>query len=166
MKEESLISEEVKAWVGKEVTIHTGEITKTDIQRYALTVDDYNPLYLDEDYAKSSRYGTLIAPPNFLSAVRVWQAGPSNLELNKDGTPKRQLLPPFKALRKMGGGQELEFYQPVRPGDSFTVTQKLIDVYEKEGKKGKLVFAIIESTYTNQLGRLTHRCRDTIIIRF
>ena len=41
------------------------EVEKGAIKKYADAVDDHNPLYWDDEYAKNSRYGSIIAPPGF-----------------------------------------------------------------------------------------------------
>ncbi len=44
------------------------EATRDNIRHYAHGIGDDNPLWCDPDYARSSRYGTLVAPPSFLFA--------------------------------------------------------------------------------------------------
>ena len=39
-------------------------ITADIIQRYARSIGDMNPLYFDEEYAKTTRFGGLISPPS------------------------------------------------------------------------------------------------------
>jgi len=162
---DSLIPDEAKALVGKETVLSTGEITAMTIKRYAMTVGDFNPLYLDEEHARKSRYGSIIAPPNYLGAVVEWGVGPPDHELAKDGRremPEHALL---KAKRSMGGGQEIRFLRPVRAGDSFTVKRKIADIYERPGKQGPLVFIVTDVTFTNQHGEDAVIVRNTSIMR-
>ncbi len=49
------------------------------IQQFCDAIGDFNPLYRNRDYVKNSRYGGIIAPPQFL--------GPSPLI---PGSPKRR----------------------------------------------------------------------------
>lgn len=60
---QSLITDEIQAWIGREATPWTIDVTTLDVKRFAVASDDPNPLYYDEDAAKQSRYGGLIAPP-------------------------------------------------------------------------------------------------------
>ena len=57
----------VRAKIGQKVTIneppHLTEVTRDSIRHWAHATGDRNPLYLDESYARASRYGGLIAPP-------------------------------------------------------------------------------------------------------
>src|SRR5437868_6949177 len=123
MTSESLITDEARATIGRETETVIGEVTLLDIQRYALTIGDDNPLYFDEEYARTTPYGGIIAPPNYLTAVIAWGVGVPESELTTDGLGRRGAggLPPIKAQRVMAGGQELEFHRPVRPGDVITM---------------------------------------------
>ncbi|MBI2847052.1 MAG: MaoC family dehydratase N-terminal domain-containing protein [Chloroflexi bacterium] len=163
--EESLISEEAKAAIGKETKRYLGEVSLQDLQRYAVTVGETNPLYFDEEYARKTPYKGIIAPPNMLSAIICWGAGPVEEELNPDGTEKREERFPLKVKRVMGGGQDLEFIRPVRPGDRLTVTTKLKDIYQREGRTGPLVFTVTENLFTNQRDEPVLRCTQTVILR-
>jgi acyl dehydratase len=61
----------------------------------------------------------------------------------------------------MAGGNEVEFFKPMRPGDKIQQVTKIADIYEKQGKSGRLVFTIYEHTYTNQDGDVVAVARQT-----
>jgi len=86
-------------------------------------------------------------------------------ELKEDGMPQVALLPPLKATRTMAGGNEVEFFRPMRPGDRITRVGKIVDMTEKEGRSGPLVFTVFENRYTNQDGELVAVERLTAISR-
>jgi acyl dehydratase len=140
-----------------------GEITALAFQRYAIAVGDLNPIYFDDAAARAAGYPGVVAPPNFLSSVLGWEAGPAENELLEDGTEPKNLVPEIQGLRLMGGGHDLTFGQPVRPGDVITARRKLLDLYERESKMGSLTFAISEIVYTNQRGEHVVTCRETVI---
>jgi len=57
--------------LGKEEYFPGREVVDiSSIRRYAQAISDLNPLYLDEEYAKKSEYGGIIAPPTFIFDVR------------------------------------------------------------------------------------------------
>src|SRR3989442_12534821 len=45
------------------------EATRDAIYHLALAVGDLSPLYLDEDYARQTRWGSLIAPPIIVQSM-------------------------------------------------------------------------------------------------
>ena len=147
---QSLITDEIQAWVGREATPWTIEVTALDVKRFAVASDDPNPLYYDEAIAKQSRYGSLIAPPLFYMAPLTDPVPES--EMRPDGMPYegRYPIPPTPLPRLMDGGTEIEFFVPVRIGDRLTARSKITDIYQKEGRSGPLIFVVRETTYTNQ----------------
>jgi len=140
-----------------------GEVTALMTQRYAIAVGDLNPIYFDDAAARAAGYPGIVAPPNFLTSVLGWDAGPAEAELLEDGTEAGVSAPEIRGLRLMGGGNELTFGQSVRPGDVVTARRKLVDLYQREAKFGLLTFAVSDIVYTNQRGEHLVTCRETII---
>jgi acyl dehydratase len=165
--EEPLVTDEARALIGKETTADLGEVTLRDAQRYAVAVGDMNPLYFDEDLARGSAYGGIIAPPNFLTAVIHWGCGPPEDELRPDGLPPEdELRLPLRGVsRVMGAGQEIECLLPVRPGDRFTRVSKIVDVAEQKGRRGRFVLVTTEQRYVNQRGEVAVVCLSRFIVR-
>ncbi|MGI8552101.1 MAG: FAS1-like dehydratase domain-containing protein [Dehalococcoidia bacterium] len=166
METEPLITDAARALIGHETETYLGEISLRDCQRYAIAVGDLNPLYFDEAYARQSAYGGLIAPPNMLTAVRVFDAGVSEAELAADGIPN---LPeeklPVRLQRRMAGGQDLRYHAPVRPGDRITKRGGIVSLDEREGKSGVFLVMLRVDRYYNERGELLVTCRETVLIR-
>jgi acyl dehydratase len=159
MTEETLITDEARAMIGRESEPITGEVRAKDIRRFCYAVGDSNPQYLDEESAGESQHGGVVAPPMFFDIPTVPEYPLE--ELKADGMPPPGIRPPVKALRSMAGGNEVEFFQPMRPGDKIQQVTKIADIYEKQGKSGRLVFTIYEHTYTNQDGDVVAVARQT-----
>lgn len=162
----SLITPEARAMIGQERTIDLGEISLRDLQRYAVAAQDSSPRYFDEEIARQTAYEGIVAPPNMLTAIIGWQAGPADDELGADGlarSPEQKI--PLRVTRVMGGGQELEFHAPVRPGDCFTRTDRIVDISEREGRSGPVVITVTEQSYRNQRGEIVVICRSTSLAR-
>lgn len=140
-----------------------GEVTAIAFQRYAVAVGDLNPIYFDDAAARAAGYPGIVAPPNFLTSILGWEAGPPEAGLLADGTEARNLVPEIRGLRLMGGGHELTFGVPVRPGDTITARRKLVELYQRESKMGMLTFAVSEIVYTNDRGDHVVTCRETVI---
>ena len=154
MVEDSLITEELRSKIGIEWEPVVCEIEKGMIQRFAQAIDDSNPLWQDEEYARKSRYGGIIAPPTFIQTAG-WGQFEKQFQL--------QVAPSLGGGR-LNGGVELEYYQPVRPGDTITVITKITNVRERQGRKmGKMMFVTLDVTYKNQRQELVAKCQQTII---
>ena len=143
MTEGSLITEEMRNAVGSLLNVSVTEVEKGKIKRYVDALGETNPLYQDEDYAKKSRYGGLIAPPGLL-ITRGMSGGASHDMPWQD---------PLK--HSVDAGERIEFYKPIRPGDTLFLTRKLASLSERESKSlGKMRLQEVEVTYVNQKGEL------------
>jgi acyl dehydratase len=170
MKESPIEKFGWREYIGKETGSRTGDpVTGRDIRHFALAIDDPNPIYYDENAAKKGKYGGLVAPPGYVcSADRNSSLEKRVKDLGEDGILQGDFMaipeiPNIWALGWVRAGEEYEFYRPVRVGDRVSTKCKLIDMYEKEGKSGKLVFAISEFTFRNQNGDLLATQRITMI---
>ena len=138
-EENSIIPESLRNAIGVESDPITYEIEKGHIARFAEAIGDENPLYSDEIKARNSKYGGIIAPPTFYRALR-----PGSLPETAES--------PF--TRNLDAGSDWEYFEPIRPGDRITVTIKLADVVEREGRLGKMIIITRETRYANQLGQI------------
>ncbi len=152
MAEESIITKEMRDWLGTEGS-GLCEVEKGHIKKFAQAVDDPNPLWQNEEYARKSKYGSIIAPPTFIQDDALHTIMP---KLSKMKSPLH---------RHLYGGVELEFYKPMKVGDVLTARGKLVDLYEKGGKGGKLIFMVVETSFSNQQGELLVKGRHTFIQR-
>ena len=150
MSPESVITEEMKKMIGHVWGPTVYEVEKGWIKKLAEAIEDPNPLFSDEAYAKKTRFGGIVAPPSFFAALRQDEGGnwvqTVKCSLNKGA---------------MNGGNDVEYYKPIRPGDVITVTDKLLNIAEKETKKGTMLFFSFEKTLTNQKGEVVAKARNT-----
>ncbi|MEE9198418.1 MAG: MaoC family dehydratase N-terminal domain-containing protein [Dehalococcoidia bacterium] len=146
MAEDSLF-EEAKKLLGVESEPITYDVEKGHIQRFAEAIEDPNPLWQDEAEASRTPYGGVVAPPTFARAF---------LDRSEDDSLS-------SAARVLDGGSQWEYYGPVKVGDRITVTSKLADLFQKEGRLGTMTFHIREITFTNQNGEVVVKRRDTSI---
>lgn len=139
MSEEAIISDELQSLLNVEFGPEVYEIEKGMVRKFAEAIDDPNPLWQE------------IAPPTFPAALI-----PTEL-LHKMLAAKCPLT------RFLNGGNELEYYQPIRVGDVVSVTARLDKLRKMEGKEGKTLFMIMDITYKNQRGEVVARGRNTYI---
>ena len=134
--------------IGSSSESETFEIEKGAIRRFAEAVGDDNPLYTDEAFAKECGYRSIIAPPTFPTTIRVMNP---NIELEPS--------------RVLHGGMEYLFERPIVAGDVLRCASSVIDVYEKEGKIGKMTFLVQETRGEDLDGNLVYRGINTLILR-
>ncbi|HEY4374029.1 MAG TPA: MaoC family dehydratase N-terminal domain-containing protein [Burkholderiales bacterium] len=66
---------------------------------------------------------------------------PRQSEIGPDGHAKRGgFLPPVPLPRRMWAGSDFEFHEPVVVGDALSRTSTIVDVKEKSGRSGTLLF--------------------------
>ena len=159
MAEDSIITDELRKLVGVPGEPIIYKVEEGAIKRYAEAIGDPNPLYSDEEYAAKSKYGSLISPPGFTG----WPT-----KTNMEG--KLPLLKVVDSLYEAGapprildGGGEMEFFLPIRAGDTLVATIKISDMTEKETKSGKMIFTVIETTFLNQHNNVVAIYRNTNI---
>ncbi len=164
-----MLPEEITQFIGKEAGTSIFEVERETIRRFADAVDDSNPLYWDEEYAKKSRYGSIIAPPGFISSP--WFSGRPTKWPERGATSSEERGNLILVLAKAGygrvldGGMEYEFFAPVQAGDTITASSVIRNIIGREGRAGKMVFMIRETTYTNQNGEVVAKARQTSIHR-
>jgi len=65
-------------------------------------------------------------------------------EIDQDGHPKRGgFFPPVTLPRRMFAGARTEFHEPITIGEAATREGEILDVKEKSGRSGRLVFVTV-----------------------
>ena len=149
MTQDSILTDEMKAKIGMMTEPVVYEVERGAIRRFARAVGEKNPLYTDEEFAKTTRYGGVVAPPGFFG----WPAG----EEPEAGTLINMLNSPLKTILNMGN--DAEFYRPIRPGDTLVCYQKVADIQDKSKGDKKRLFVVIELTFKNQHDQVAGRIR-------
>ena len=137
--------------IGKKYPTFVYEIGREKIKEFARAVGEVNPLYLNEEKAKESKYGDIIAPPTFAA---VYAGGPVG----------KMLLDGDLALNLMmlvHGEQDFEYFNVAKPGDIMSTECEIAEIYEKKGKS----FVTAQTETKNQDGELVVRARWTFVIR-
>lgn len=150
----SLLTDEHKKWIGVADPPITVEISRRDIQKYAAATEQVQRKFLDGDEA----------PPMFIfnlfsHIVPLDQHRPDGLPRGNREGPKLPLK------RIMAGGTEIRQHLPIRPGDVLTGTRRIVDMYEKQGSSGPLIFTVRELAITNASGEAVMEEIQTSIAR-
>ena len=131
---------EARALLGMPIRLeqYNYEASRDVIRHYAWGIGDDNPVYADPDYAKGTKWGTIIAPPTFFFAL--WDA---------------VVAPGLPDVQWYYSGIDAEFYHPIRRNDTVTASAEYVSA---EPLSGKTVSNMIVQTgdvrYHDQDGRL------------
>jgi hypothetical protein len=133
-------------------------IAASDIRRWAIAT--YWPetpprIYWDEAYAKTTRWGGIIAPTDFNPFAWPVERPP----------PPRSTEPVAgaKPLASMNGGQVETYGERMRPGDVISARSRLAEISEREGRLGLTLFLVSETEWTNQAGAFVRRRMSTLV---
>lgn len=139
------------AQIGKEIHIATVTVNADDIRKFAEAVGDLNPVYLDVEAAKAAGYSTVIAPPLFCMKMRGGRM-----------QPEVPLEPGFASLH---AGQDIEFFDEIYAGETYTVTAKVAEAYEKTGRSGPMGIIVREADIKDATGKKVAVLRERQIVR-
>lgn len=117
--------------------------TKDTIRHFANAIGDPNPLWRDQEYARKTKHGGIIAPPLFTNVIA----------LGMGGTP----IPGFAAFV---AGAEWEWCRTIHAGDTITVDDIPTDIIDKTSKKGRRQFLLLgKIIYKNQRDEVVATCK-------
>ena len=142
----------VKATVGQEAVFTAPEeLGRSSFRKYALAVEDSNPIYTNYQFARSLGLHDIVAPPTLICDSFHYYG----TDIDEDGYPvgSRQESPDFP----WRAGNDYEFFQHISPEDVITMRRIVKDVWQKPSRSGSLVFQQIEVSYQNQHGNLLAR---------
>ena len=108
------------------------------IRHWVDALDDRNPVYLDEEFAATTRFGGIVAPPAML---QTWTMARPRIEgiAERGGSPVEMASDnPIPVLDKAGfvgtlaTNSELEFVRYLRPGDHLHLTSELESISNRK----------------------------------
>jgi len=149
----SVITDAMRAEIGKESEPVTVELDKTACRMFARAVGYTDPIYYDEKYARSKGYRNIAAPFAFLGHLIFDPNAPQRL----GGYFRTDT--PFK--RVLNGGTDVEYLDTICAGDVLAATSKLVDLSERAGRLGPMLVTVTEFTYRNQDGKVVAKMRGT-----
>lgn len=123
--------------IGKVQEVGSLTITRDQIARYCEVIGETNPLYTDDEAAQSGPYGSIIAPAGMLQTMPLGSPPDAGV---KFGTAT------------FAAGRRMEFFTPIRVGDTITARAQVKEVYQKTGRTGRMVFVVSRWDYLNQRG--------------
>jgi len=144
--EESLITDEMRSRIGIESEPWTVEVDKTSVRMFARSYQYDDPIFYDEEFARSKGYRSLPAPPHFLG-TSLFNPATSDATFGgpRGGGGPRAGNPKLKRI--LNGGTEIEYFDTIQAGDVLTARSKVADITEREGSIGAMVITTTETTY-------------------
>lgn len=155
------ILEDARKFIGTESQPVTSRypVEYDPIRRYCHMVDDDNPLFLDPEYAATTEFGSVVAPPFFIRQT----AGPGPWPPRTEEVPGVLAQVPSPGDRTINLNTEFECYKPIKVGDRISQKQRLVDVYIKAIRLDpKSFWTVYETIYTNQDGEVVLVMRNTL----
>jgi 3-hydroxybutyryl-CoA dehydratase len=110
-------------------------LTLEAIQRYCRAVGEDHPLYFDESYARTTRYGGLIAPPS-IHILLMFACTPVDDWMRSPGT--------------INAGQSWSYNVPARPSDTISLQARALDKFIKKER----LFVVHDNVFFNQHGQV------------
>ena len=162
----ALSEETIKKYMGidSEVVEGPDAVCSQMIRHWCEVMQETNPLYSDEQYAASSRYGEIIAPP---MQVQVYTMNPLWPKTARQPNPMELLI---GELNKAGytsivaTEQVQEYFEPMKIGDRISYTVSVDKVSpEKQTVRGPGYFVTFLYTFTNQRNQVVCKQSFTIL---
>lgn len=160
-----LLTDEARAWADQSFPDYVTEVGRLEIQRYAMAIGESDPIYFDIEAARAAGHPDIPAPPYFPYVIRMHAAHLGGRDqLTPDGSAVAD-VPPIESQRAMAGETEIEVGGAIHAGDTITLRKRIIDIFEKQGRSGDLVFVKTEFSFTNQRDETVFLERFTRIYR-
>lgn len=162
--QEAVITEEMMRGltnrIGVEVPRRGRDLATAEAMEYfARGYGDINPLYRNHEYGKKTRWGSLIAPPMFMTLIGASKKKKLTKEERESG--RGGALPGIHAFYS---GDDLDFLQVIKPGDRITARSGLSGFVEKKSRfAGKAIHETHETVLRNQRDELVGIARMLVI---
>ncbi len=133
------------------------------IRHWVDAFDDRNPVYLDEEFAATTRFGGIVAPPAML---QPWTMPRPQIEgiAERGGAPGEMGDNPIVVLDEAGyvgtlaTNSELEFVRYLRPGDHLQLSTEVESISNRKTTAlGKGYFVTWVTTYLDAEGEVVGR---------
>jgi hydroxyacyl-ACP dehydratase HTD2-like protein with hotdog domain len=149
----SLLTDELLQNIGRSTEPREELVTSRDIRKYSVATGQRLQKFLSGE----------VAPPLYHMAL-FWDVVELD-ELNPDGVSVDHLIPELPLNRAMAGGLKVDYFRPIKVGDTLTAVRTLTDIYEKQGSSGPLIFYEVIMTIVNESGEPVLTQKTTRIMR-
>jgi acyl dehydratase len=135
----------LEKYVGKPMgpaSVAPDQVNVPMIRHWVAALDDRNPVYLDEAFARKTRHRGIVAPPAMLQTWSmpspkiegIAERGGSPVEIAADNVVRALDAEGFTGT--LATNSELEFVRYLRPGDHLHVSNELESISRKDHRPG------------------------------
>ena len=117
------ILQRLEGRIGTTTPAVTTEVDRSMIRRFARAIGDESPLHRDEAYARTTRFGTIVAPPTFVAAF-------------VDGHFPEIVVQDLPFERMLHAHDEIDMARPIRDGDTVTAFARYEGARAERGTRG------------------------------
>jgi acyl dehydratase len=162
---DSIITTELRSWVGRKTPLRSLEaITVTDVRRYVDATGDANPLWLNDDFARTAGYRGRILPPTLVGWVPFSFKEGTERASNDPTDLRRQLPLPPGYTNVRNAGSETEWLQPVYLGEQLSTRSRIVDIVARQGKTGLGIYISQEEEVLNDAQEVVLRRHHTLAV--
>lgn len=168
---ETKLTPEVKAMIGVQGELVEASwwiVEREGLRRFTQALMDPDPRYWDEEFARNSRYGEIVAPHiyvTYLGKTPPWQDDPVSRAFKENPVSDgiggvrggRGSLPPIPTdlVRNLNAGNDIEMLQFPSLGDRIYSQNRYYDIRERVGRDGAHMLVVTNETrFYNQRGHL------------
>jgi len=154
-------------YVGKKGSRKDGlyPVEHDPIRRHEHMCHGLNPLFIDPEYGKKSKYGDNIAPSvmtDYFAGDGMWPNWGGGDMATRPTTGESELDVPTLGDRAINLGTEWEFLKPLKIGDRLWSQPGIADVYVKPIRiDPKAVWVVNETRFYNQNDELVAISKNT-----
>lgn len=130
-----------------EHSINNEEATRLAIKKFADGIGDSNPLWFDTEYAKRTRYSSIVAPPSWIICVF------SGVQFG------------WRGLGSFHNASDIEFYKPILLNDKITPECVFTGFEGPKPSKfaERMIIDYYENKYYNQKNELVAKAKWSVI---
>jgi len=127
---------------GEEIVTHGRTVTEADVANFAGVTGDINPLHMDEEYARKTRFGRRVPHGQLIFVLAL-------------GLAERVIAPLLhESIIAFYGVDKMRFIKPVFVGDTITLKRRVESAEPRDETSGVITF---DDRVMNQDGQLCLR---------
>jgi acyl dehydratase len=123
------------------------------LRLFARATGNTDPVFTDEDVARSRGFRSLPAPPTYVFTLEMERPDPFDY-LDLLGIDKGRIL---------HGEQSFDYHQTICAGDTLTFQNSILDIYDK--RNGALQFLVLGTKVSDKEGAPVADMRRSIVVK-